>query len=232
LISPDARGLHAPPFSDAERAAVYRAIEERRDVRAQFVADPVPDEVLSRILGAAHRAPSVGFSQPWRFIVVRERATREAVHASFERANAAAGAEYDQERALAYRRLCLAGILDAPVNLCVVCDDEPSRGAGLGRRTMPETPRYSTVCAIQNLWLAARAEGVGVGWVSIVEPAELRRLFGIPPRYALVGYLCVGYVDAFAAQPDLERSSWERRLPLEQVVDYERFDHSRAGSTG
>jgi 5,6-dimethylbenzimidazole synthase len=224
LISRDPRETHALPFSDEERAAVYRAIEERRDVRAHFVSDPVPDDVLLRVLGAAHHAPSVGFSQPWRFIVVRERARREAVHALFERANADAAAAYDDERGAAYRKLRLAGILDAPVNLCVVCDEDPARGAGLGRRTMPETARYSTVCAIQNLWLAARAEGLGVGWVSIVEPADLRELFAIPSRYAVVAYLCLGYVAEFAPEPDLERAAWEHRLPLRDVIDYERFN--------
>jgi 5,6-dimethylbenzimidazole synthase len=223
LISPEARGLHAPPFSDAERAAVYRAIEERRDVRAHFVADPVPQDVLLRVLEAAHHAPSVGFSQPWRFIVVRDRAKREAVHAIFERANAAAALGYEGERGAAYRRLRLAGILDAPVNLCVVCDDDPAHGAGLGRRTMPETARYSTVCAIQNLWLAARAEGLGVGWVSILDPAELREVFGIPEPYAIVAYLCLGYVDEFAHAPDLESAGWEKRLALADVLDFERF---------
>jgi len=223
LISPESRDLHAPPFSEVERAAVYRAIEERRDVRAHFVADPVPEDVLLRVLAAAHHAPSVGFSQPWRFIVVRDRAKREAVHELFESANAEAARAYDAERAIAYRRLRLAGILDAPVNLCVVCDEDPARGKGLGRRTMPETARYSTVCAIQNLWLAARAEGLGVGWVSILEPQSLLRLFGVPQHYALVAYLCVGYVRYFSAEPDLERDRWESRLPLGDVIDYESF---------
>jgi len=183
----------------------------------------VPDDVLLRVLAAAHHAPSVGFSQPWRFIVVRDRARREAVHELFEAANAEAARAYEDERAAAYRRLRLAGIVDAPVNLCVVCDEDPALGKGLGRQTMPETARYSTVCAIQNLWLAARAEGLGVGWVSIVEPRAVLRLFGVPTRYALVAYLCVGYVRRFAGEPDLERERWEARLPLGDVIDYEIF---------
>jgi 5,6-dimethylbenzimidazole synthase len=225
LIESEPRSANANAFSDAERAAVYRAIDERRDVRAHFVSDPVPGDVLMRVLDAAHHAPSVGFSQPWRFIVVRERATREAAHAIFERANAAAARAYEGERAAAYRKLRLAGILDAPVNLCVVCEEDPERGKGLGRQSMPETARYSTVCAIQNLWLAARAEGLGVGWVSIVEPAEVRTLFGVPAGYAIVAYLCLGYVRSFAGEPDLERAAWEARLPLESVIDYEVFTH-------
>jgi 5,6-dimethylbenzimidazole synthase len=210
-------------FNADERAALYRAIALRRDVRAEFVADPIDDEVLERVLGAAHQAPSVGLSQPWRFIVVRDQATRLAVHDAFTRANLDATTAYAPDVAERYRRLRLAGILDAPVNLCVTCDDDPSRGNGLGRVTMPEAVRYSTVCAIQNLWLAARVEGLGVGWVSIVEPGDLRRLLAIPERLTVVAYLCIGHVAEFAPVADLERDRWERRLPLRDVVDYERY---------
>ncbi len=212
-----------PDFSVAEREAVYRAIASRRDVRAHFTGEDVPADVLMRILGAAHRAPSVGLSQPWRFIVVRDRATRGAVHEAFLAANAAARERYEGARAQQYDALRLEGILDAPLNICVTCDDEPARGAGLGRRTMPETAAYSTVCAIQNLWLAARAEGVGVGWVSIVEPAALHRILAVPPPVRIVAYLCVGYVNAFAEEPDLVRAGWEARTPLAEVVDFERY---------
>jgi 5,6-dimethylbenzimidazole synthase len=210
-------------FTPAERAALYRAIGARRDVRAEFISDAVPDDVLARILGAAHQAPSVGLSQPWRFIVVREARTRAAAHAAFEHANAAAAAGYAPADAARYRALRLAGIRAAPVNICVTCEDEPARGSGLGRRTMPETARYSTVCAIQNLWLAARVEGLGVGWVSIIEPADLRELLAIPAGVTLVAYLCVGYVSAFAPLADLERDGWESRSGLADVVDFERY---------
>ena len=210
-------------FTAAERAALYRAIALRRDVRAEFLPDPVDDDVLARVLGAAHQAPSVGLSQPWRFIVVRDVAKRRAVHDAFTRANDRAGNAYPPATAERYRELLLAGILAAPVNVCVTCDDEPVRGTGLGRRTMPETPRYSTVCAIQNLWLAARVEGLGVGWVSIVEPDDLRELLAIPQGLAIVAYLCVGHVATFAAVADLERDRWEARVPLHEVVDYERY---------
>ena len=210
-------------FSLAERDALYRAIALRRDVRAEFSAAPVEDDVLARILGAAHQAPSVGLSQPWRFIVIREIATRRAVHAAFSRANEAAATAYEIEQGAAYRELRLAGILDAPINVCVTCDEDPQRGSGLGRRTMPETARYSTVCAVQNLWLAARVEGVGVGWVSIVDPGDLRALLGIPSAIAIVAYLCLGKVDVFAPLADLERDRWEARLPLREVVDRERY---------
>ena len=215
--------MNGGDFSAAERAALYRAIALRRDVRAEFLPDPVGDDVLARILGAAHQAPSVGLSQPWHFIVVRDRATRSAVHAEFTRANAAAAAAYDAADAERYRGLRLAGILEAPVNVCVTCDEAPARGNGLGRQTMPETARYSTVCAIQNLWLAARVEGLGVGWVSILEPATLRARLAIPAHLTIVAYLCVGHVAAFAPVADLERDRWETRVPLGDVVDYERY---------
>jgi 5,6-dimethylbenzimidazole synthase len=210
-------------FSAAERAAVYRAIGSRRDVRADFVSDDVPGDVLDRVLSAANQAPSVGLSQPWRFIVVRDLANRRRVRDAFETANARAATLYTGERQSAYARLTLQGIIEAPINICVVCDDDPQRGHGLGRQTMPETARYSTVCAIQNLWLAARVEGLGVGWVSIIEPRELREIFEIPERLTVVAYLCVGYVRSFADEPDLLRAGWETLLPLSEVVDQERY---------
>lgn len=213
---------HASDFSSAERAALYRAIESRRDVRAEFLPDPVDDDVLERVLGAAHRAPSVGLSQPWRFIVIREQCTRDDVHAAFTRANERAAAAYEPAVAQHYRDLRLEGIRTAPVNICVLCDDAPGRGGGLGRLTMPETARYSTVCAIQNLWLAARVEGLGIGWVSIFDQTDVRTLLAIPDRLAIVAYLCVGYVCSFAPLPDLERDRWEKRVALADVVDYER----------
>ncbi|HEY4442619.1 MAG TPA: 5,6-dimethylbenzimidazole synthase, partial [Candidatus Elarobacter sp.] len=206
-----------------ERAAVYRAIRSRRDVRADFTDEPVEDGVLTRILEAAHRAPSVGLSQPWRFIVVRDLAARREVRDAFDEANAAAAQRYEGEQRTRYLSLRLQGILEAPLNLLVLCDDDPERGQGLGRQTMPETARYSTVCAIQNLWLAARVEQLGVGWVSIVDPQALRRIFAVPDRLRIVAYLCVGYVRTFADEPDLVRAGWEGRVPLEAVVDYERF---------
>ncbi len=209
-------------FSAGERAAVYRAMSARRDVRADFSGDDVSEDVLMRVLGAAHRAPSVGLSQPWRFIVVRDLAVRRRVRDAFEQANAAASI-YTGAQGERYARLQLQGILEAPVNVCVVCDDDPQRGQGLGRQTMPETARYSTVCAIQNLWLAARVEELGVGWVSIIDPLELHRILEIPERLTVVAYLCVGYVRAFAAEPDLVRAGWEAALPLSEVVDRERY---------
>jgi 5,6-dimethylbenzimidazole synthase len=179
--------------------------------------------VLERLLDAAHHAPSVGFMQPSRFIVIRDIAIRTEIHKNFERANLAAAQQYEGVRATQYRSLKLAGILEAPVNVCVVCDGETSRGSGLGRQTIPETALYSTVCAVENLWLAARAEGIGVGWVSILDPHGLRTTLGIPESATAVAYLCVGYVSSFASDPDLERYGWEERAPLDEVIFTDRF---------
>ena len=219
---------HNLAFNELEREAVYRVIAERRDVRRGFVNTPLSEDLLNRLLAAAHRAPSVGLMQPSRFIVIREYSVRKAVHEIFEAANHHAKQAYEGEQAETYSNLKLEGILEAPQNLCVLCDAESERGHGLGRQTMPETATYSTVCAIQNLWLAARSEGVGVGWVSILDPMKLRELLCIPDRLNLVAYLCLGYVERFASEPDLERFGWERRVDLNKVVSYERYSRMDA----
>ncbi len=208
-------------FDDAARAAVYAAIHQRRDVR-RFRDDDVPEGALQRVLDAAHHAPSVGFMQPWNFIVVRSRDTRMRVKELFERERQAAACFYDEPRRSAYLALKLEGILDAPLNVCVTCD--PTRGGEvLGRNSMPETDVYSTCLAVQNLWLAARAEGLGVGWVSILKTAWLRPLLGIPPHVAPVAYLCLGYPERFEPQPLLQTAGWRKRLPLDAVVNAERW---------
>jgi 5,6-dimethylbenzimidazole synthase len=216
----------AAGFEESERRAVYRAIRERRDVRRGFLPEAMPDELLNRLLEAAHNAPSVGLMQPWRFIVIRDFAVRQAIHAIFLDANRQARDSYEGEQQKNYTGMKLEGITEAPQNLCVVCDSQSSQGHQLGRRTMPETAFYSAVCAIQNLWLAARAEGIGVGWVSILEPNLVRRVLEIPEHITLVAYLCLGYVEAFAAVPDLERAGWEKRTPLTSVLSLDRYDSS------
>lgn len=210
-------------FSESEKNGLYRAIYERRDVRSEFTCEPVADKVLMKLLAAAHHAPSVGFMQPWSFIVVKNAETRRAVHEIFERTKFAAADVYAGEKREIYDNLKLAGIIDAPVNICVVCNPNETRGAGLGRQTMPETAVYSTVCAVQNLMLAARAENVGCGWVSIVDTDELRKILGIPAEIVIVAYLCLGYVSDFKSQPELEERGWEKRLPLAETVFFERF---------
>lgn len=211
-------------YSPEELAGVYRAIRERRDVRSGFLPEAPPEKLLLRLLESAHQAPSVGLMQPWRFIVIRSLAVRQQVHAIFEEANAAERQTYSGDRARRYSQLTLQGILTAPLNICVVCDPDSSRGHQLGRHTMPETALYSAVCAIQNLWLTARAEGIGVGWVSILDPDRVKAVLRVPPSMALVGYLCLGYVDCFAPEPELERSGWERRLPLQEVLRRDTYE--------
>jgi 5,6-dimethylbenzimidazole synthase len=210
-------------FSEEERRGVYRAIYERRDVRGHFLPDPVPDEVLGRVLDAAHHAPSVGFMQPWDFLVIRDPAMRQQVYRNFECASKSAAEAYQGEQRKLYDGLKLAGILDAPVNLCVTCDHERPKGRGLGRQTDPSVALYSTVCAVQNLWLAARAESLGVGWVSIVDLEQLKATLGIPPALTLVAYLCIGYVSEFRPQPDLEEKGWETRGSLSSVTHFDRW---------
>jgi 5,6-dimethylbenzimidazole synthase len=214
----------AEGFEDTQLQGVYRAIRERRDVRSGFLPEPIADDVMVRLLGAAHNAPSVGLMQPWRFIVVRDRHVRTAVRGLFDEAQQTAAASYEGERGNLYRDLKLEGILEAPQNVCIACDAGSERGHRLGRQSMPETAIYSAVCAVQNLWLAARAEGIGVGWVSILDPEALKRLLGIPAHMVLVAYLCVGYVDEFQTKPELERAGWEQRVPLKDVVRLDHFE--------
>jgi 5,6-dimethylbenzimidazole synthase len=211
-------------YSESERAAIYRVIHERRDVRTGYLPEPIDDTTLQRLLTAAHHAPSVGFMQPWRFIVVRDPSLRRAVHDNFLRANAEAASIYTGERRELYGRAKLEGLLDTPQHLCVVCDPTSERGHGAGRQSMPETAAYSVACAIQNLWLAARAEGIGVGWVSIVDPVAIKNLFRIPVHMQFVAYLCVGYVEGFAKIPDFERAGWEERADVASFLSADYFD--------
>lgn len=207
---------------DEEVRGVYRAIFERRDIR-NYRPDPVPDPVLARILTAAHHAPSVGFMQPWGFVLVEDRATRERVYAHFLAVNERAAGVYDGDQKRAYQSLKLQGILDAPLNVLVTCD--PTRGGEhvLGRFTIPETDVYSTCLAIENLWLAARAEGLGMGWMSLHEPDAFRSILGVPEHVIAVAYLTLGYPVEFPATPMLESVGWARRAPIESVVHKDRW---------
>ena len=213
-------------FTSEQRRGLYRAIYERRDIRT-FREDPVPSDVLARIIEAAHHAPSVGFMQPWDFILVRDASTRERVKDLFERERQAAAQFFDEPRRAKYLSLKLEGIMEAPVNLCVTCD--PTRGEEvLGRNSMPQTDVYSTCCALQNLWLAARSEGVGVGWVSILKLPQLRRILSIPPHIVPVGYLCLGYPVEFPPDPLLQSQGWRDRLPLSDLLHYDDWDQRSA----
>ena len=208
-------------FSDPERAAVYRAIFERRDVRRNFLPASITDAVLARILTAAHHAGSVGFMQPWDFVVVRQGATKHAVKQLFQKTNDRAAMRYEGSRATLYQTLKLEGIEEAPINICVTCSRQRGGRHVLGRSTVRDTDVYSTCCAIQNLWLAARAEGIGVGWVSILDHGALKRVLSIPRPVKVLAYLCLGYVSEFATQPDLETVGWRTRIPVEQLIHNE-----------
>jgi 5,6-dimethylbenzimidazole synthase len=208
-------------FSDHERAAVYRVIFERRDVRRNFLQTPIADDVLARILTAAHHAGSVGFMQPWDFVVIRQRTTKCTVKQLFQKTNAQAAVRYEGARATLYQSLKLEGIEEAPINICVTCSRQRGGRHVLGRSTVRDTDVYSTCCAIQNLWLAARAEGIGVGWVSILDHRALKRVLSIPRPVKVLAYLCLGYVSGFAAQPDLETAGWRARIPVDQLIHHE-----------
>jgi len=208
-------------FSAVEREALYRTIYSRRDVRGQFTSKPVDVAMLSRILMAAHYAPSVGFMQPWSFIVVRADETKQKIHALFETAHAEATQMFDGEKRETYRNLKLQGILEAPINLCITCDKDRAGPVVLGRTHIPEMDLYSTVCAVQNLWLAARAEGLGVGWVSILDQQRLKEVLGLGPNVEPVAYLCLGHVSHFNDKPDLQKSGWRKRLAADELTHFE-----------
>jgi 5,6-dimethylbenzimidazole synthase len=218
LTEPKGGLAAAGAFSLPEREAVYRAIQTRRDVRDEFLPAPLPDDLIGRLLAAAHSAPSVGFMQPWNFVLVRAEETRERVWQAFRRANDEAALMFEAEQQAKYRALKLEGIRKAPLSICVTCDRTRGGAVVLGRTHNPQMDVYSTVCAVQNLWLAARAEGVGVGWVSIFHEAEIKAILGIPDHIEIVAWLCLGYVDRLYQQPELAVKGWRQRLPLDELV--------------
>ena len=214
-------------FNDGEKSGLYRAIHSRRDVRSGFVRRDIPDETLTRILNAAHHAPSVGFSQPWNFVLIRDTATRRLVKESFDRERLLAAEQVEESRRAKYLSFKLEGILDSTVNICVTYDPTRFGPFVIGRNSIPETGVYSVCCAVQNLWLAARAENIGVGWVSILSNDILREILQIPSHVVPVAYLCLGYVQKFSDQPDLEKADWLPRLQLEDVIYYEKWKQDR-----
>jgi 5,6-dimethylbenzimidazole synthase len=210
-------------FADSDREAFERLLRSRRDVR-RFRSTPLDPAIVRRILELAHVAPSVGLSQPWRFVLVESLETRTRIKALFEAKNAEESARIaDPARRELYDRLKLEGIVEAPLNIAVVCDRRDREPFVLGHAPMPQTDVYSTCLAIENLWLAARAEGIGVGWVSILDPKIVEEILGLPTDVQLIAYLCVGHPLEFREVPMLEEVGWKSRTPLEDVVFRERW---------
>jgi 5,6-dimethylbenzimidazole synthase len=204
-------------FDDDFRARLHDLLVWRRDVR-RFRTEPLPAGALERLIAVACLAPSVGLSQPWRFVVVESPDRRGAVLDDFTACNAAALAAQDGEQAARYATLKLAGLAEAPSQIAVFSDRATEAGHGLGRRTMPEMAEYSVVTAITAMWLAARAEGIGMGWVSILDPARITTILEVPAHWRFIGYFCLGYPQSEHPEPELERAGWERRRPPETVI--------------
>lgn len=202
---------------------IYKIIHERRDVRDEFLPTPLEEDVIMRLLDAAHNAPSVGFQQPWNFLLIREQKRKQQVKEIFARAQAEEAEIFNDERRKLYNRLKLQGILKAPLNLVVTCDQRRDGQTGLGRFHNPQMSAYSCVCAVENLWLAARAENIGVGWVSIYHEDALRKLLKIPQHIEIIAYLCIGYVSHFYDSPELEQKGWRNRVPLESLIYHEEW---------
>lgn len=209
------------PITDQERDAIYKVIFNRRDVRGQYQPTEIPNEVLDRVLLAAHNAPSVGFMQPWDFVLVKKKETKQKIKEAFEKAHGEAAEMFDGEKREMYQSLKLEGIMEAPVGICVTCDRSRSGEVVIGRTANPEMDLYSSVCAVQNLWLAARAENLGLGWVSIIHHDELKQILNIPEHIVPIAYLCLGYVDFFHETPELEQVGWLPRLDMHSLVHHE-----------
>ena len=217
----------AEEFTDEERKGLYKAIYSRRDVRSHFTSRSIKDDILSRILNAAHHAPSVGFSQPWNFILIKDITTKKKIKDSFEEEKNRSSKLVEEPKRSKYLSFKLEGILESPINLCVTYDPSKFGPFVIGRSSIPEAGLYSVCCAIQNLWLAARTEGVGLGWVSILSNDILKEVLELPEHVVPIAYLCLGYVDEFAQKPDLETAGWLPRLDLKDVVYFEKWQDTK-----
>jgi len=211
-------------FSEDEKNGFYKAVFSRRDVRSHFTSQSIDDKILSKILNAAHHAPSVGFSQPWNFVLIKDTETRKKIKDSFDGERKYSSSLVDEPKRSKYLSLKLEGILDSAVNICVTYDPSKFGPFVIGRTSIPETGIYSVCCAIQNLWLAARTEGIGLGWVSILSNDDLKKILGIPEHIIPIAFLCLGHVSEFAQKPDLETVGWLPRLDLKDVVYYEKWN--------
>ena len=212
-------------FTDDEKRGFYKAIYSRRDVRSHFTSREIDDNILSKILHAAHHAPSVGFSQPWNFILIKDINTKKRIKESFEEEKKRSSKLVEEPRKSKYLSLKLEGILESPVNICVTYDPTKFGPFIIGRSSIPEAGLYSVCCAIQNLWLSARTEGIGLGWVSILSNDILKETLELPEHVVPVAYLCLGYVNEFEDKPDLETAGWLSRLDLKDVVYFEKWEN-------
>ncbi|MBR0773402.1 5,6-dimethylbenzimidazole synthase [Bradyrhizobium diazoefficiens] len=204
-------------FDDDFRRHLRELFVWRRDVRS-FRSEPLPDGAIERLIDTACLSPSVGLSQPWRFVTVDDPARRRAVVGDFKTCNAEALNAYAGERAARYAALKLSGLEQAPCHLAVFADKASDIGHGLGRATMPETTEYSVVAAITAMWLAARAEGIGIGWVSILNPDRIHAILEVPERWKFIAYLCIGYPEAECDQPELAQAKWEYRRDSDEFT--------------
>lgn len=202
---------------------LYDVVHRRRDTRAEFSGEEIPDDVLRRVLTAAHAAPSVGLSQPWDFVLVRDESTRRAFRDHVQAERSVFAAQLDQERAETFARIKVEGVMESTLGIVVTYDPDRGSPAVLGRHAIADAGLYSVCLAIQNLWLAATEEGLGVGWVSFYREDVLRRLLDIPTRVRPVAWLCVGPVRSLPETPDLERHGWRNRLPLDDVLHHDRY---------
>ncbi len=214
-------------FTNEEKNGFYKAIFSRRDVRSRFISKTIDEQVLTRILNAAHHAPSVGFSQPWNFILIKDQKTKKRIKESFDEEMKRSSQLVDEPKRSQYLSFKLEGILDSPVNICVTYDPTRFGPFIIGKSSIPETGIYSVCCAVQNLWLAARTEGLGLGWVSILSNEVLKEILELPDHVVPVAYLCLGYVEQFSLKPDLETAGWLPRLDLKDVVYYEKWEEKQ-----
>ena len=212
-------------FTEEEKKGFYKAIYSRRDVRSHFISKSIEDDVLSKILHAAHHAPSVGFSQPWNFILIKNIETKNKIKKSFEEEKKRSSQLIEEPKKSKYISFKLEGILESPVNICVTYDPTKFGPFVIGRSSIPEAGLYSVCCAIQNLWLSARTEGIGLGWVSILSNKILKETLELPEHVIPVGYLCLGYVNEFVDKPDLQTAGWLSRLDLKDVVYFEKWEN-------
>jgi len=210
-----------------ERDAVYKTIYNRRDTRSEFTKDNVSDEVIARLLDAAHHAPSVGYMQPWDFIVIKDQNIKQKIKDGFETAHKEAALMFEGDKQKTYKSLKLEGILEAPIGICITCDRKRTGNTVIGRTANLEMDLYSAVCAVQTLWLAARAENLGVGWVSIVHHEVVQDALGIPDDIVPIAYLCIGHVTHFHEKPELEEAGWLPRMPLEELVHYDTWGNKK-----